>query len=990
MDKWKSHLTTILLISLLLIQLGAAQNGIGSGSGAEPYGFLDDLFPHSDVDDSGSFFYNVFLPFSGLMAILYFVLLGLFNWASDSLPDAADTIPRRSALVLSAALALMALRFWPLGVLFFPLVLAGLAAIGYALWKLIEWLRNRNNNNNNNTGNGPVVDQVSFAPPSATEGDAAGSVDMNVVVKSPSGAGIDSFEVKFDGNTMPVQNVSGNTVSKKPTLANFYGGGTTLNAGNYSWKVEVEDNNGKTDIKTGNYEVSTPGGGGGGDKPEIKNLNASDAASGAGLRDVNLTARCEDNSGSGLKELDIEFSDLGLVETVNLNGNPDYNLSERLDAIFGINQNLSDDKYQLVLRLEDNNGNETQKPTQFTVGNSNGGGGGGGNQQQQQQMQQLMALFGAGAAGGAAGAGGIDIDVNSNQMQQMQNQMMQMQMMWQQTMQQQQMQQMMTPAAMQFGNFINNNFQVQNGMVVIPGPGGTQSEVDVDIMQQLVQVLSQTQVNQEIFMEMMQHLIIEGGDTEINQELIQNIINIDEGDMTIEEEINVEINQAIQQIEQTFINVVENEYNLTQVQQNFAIQINSFFQAIGEGDFEVNGDVVIIDIEDGGDIEIEYPVFLQLIQLINQLTINQAVIQLLIQKIIEEIIIIEVDGGDIEIDVEVIQQIIQIMNIIVEGDVEEGGGGTDGSDQADITIENFELINGDSGNPLPQKRRDGGSFFVAPSNVSTSQVYVHVQVGSNKPRGIKQIVISMGGFKDGSSFKEVLSPNNSSYGHENDEMIPLSQIAGKFMLKEGQSYTITTQVIGKNMPQSKWPNRLLRMEVGDSENGDGTDDSTPELEPGPERKRLEPPEETTEDEKEALRALIKSTDREVSDLNELLEDLKKGHKWYNKLEEDLEEIDKLHQMMSDGATVKDLSDRQRRILREDIEELNNGLDGLLSLEDKVREEIQRVKEEESEKRNYTVEIEKDDKKIEKSVKEIEEYIGMLEEVIEARDNSQDL
>jgi len=313
-------------------------------------------------------------------------------------------------------------------------------------------------------------------------------------------------------------------------------------------------------------------------------LSASDISSGGSASDVDIRVSVRDGSGSGLSELKLEVPGMG-SRTASISGSSHSNVYNLAGDILGSDPSPADDTYQVNAIVEDSEGYTDSKSTRFTVGggssdsssssssSSSGSGSGGGNEFDFSEMFK-------------------DMTIGQSQQQQMQQQMMSWMQMYQSQMQQQQMQQMMNPGVMQFGNLLQGNFNVVNNTVIVPGEN-SEVEININQMQQLIQVLSQSQQNENYLLSIMAMLVQEG-DGGLNQQIINQITNLvyeeNKGDVSIEQEINRFINQKrVEYINNVLIQEVEQNFTLNQVQESLALQISEFFIALENTQYNIEG-----------------------------------------------------------------------------------------------------------------------------------------------------------------------------------------------------------------------------------------------------------------------------------------------------------------------------------------------------------------------------------------------------------------
>jgi hypothetical protein len=395
--------------------------------------------------------------------------------------------------------------------------------------------------------------------------------------------------------------------------------------------------------------------------------------------------------------------------------------------------------------------------------------------------------------------------------------MQQQMMMWHNMMNQMQMQQqMMTPAMMQFAHLLEGNVQIGNNNVMIPGQNGNDVDIDIDVIRQLIKILGQTEPDQEKLLSIISLLIIEG-DRGLNQQLIQQIIDIDieesQGDLTIEQTLEQEINHRhVEELEQVFVNYVENNLQQESYEQ-FALQITEFLVAVHNGDFRVEGDEVTINIQDFGDLKIHYNTLIRFAKLINQVPEN--IMQTLVAQIVNNII---VNGEETAISEKVIREIIFLIKEIEKGDIEGGGENTQ------INVENIYLFNLQTGDPLPENQLDNGGFvYEAPAGIRSDQIEVNPRVSCNG-MDLQEIMVGLSGGKLDQNRQKRIGVNGSSYGY-NGEGITLADAQGEFRLERGEQYSLNVTVTTQNGQQE---DRVARIQVG----GSAGPDFEPTLDPG--------------------------------------------------------------------------------------------------------------------------------------------------------------
>ena len=410
----------------------------------------------------------------------------------------------------------------------------------------------------------------------------------------------------------------------------------------------------------------------------------------------------------------------------------------------------------------------------------------------------------------------VNIDMDSSQelaamMQQAQQQM------------QQQQQMQMTPGMMQMMALFQGRMAPGNGGVVIQPPNGpnvtVQQQQINQLMQMMMQVLSEGDgdFDMNVMMQMMQVVVNNGGDLNGNLiQVLEQYFQKVENNPKIVQINNVEIEKVVNQQYYDISNVLVSRLNQTIQQKNISIDVIAFkqFLSLLELNFMANsGDTVIIHVEDGQDVEIDVSIIVQFISVIENLP--SSIIGPIVQKIIN--VFIEVDGpltGDL---------LVQITNIIVnieEGESPEGVG----PDGVDITIEDLELVTVDGHQPFPRVQKDNGYVHVLPAGASTEQIGIRAMVSSNARDGLQHIMF---GF-DGNQLDQDL--NSSSYGHDQGDVVPLSQIVGDHKFQEGQMHNLSIQVTGQ---MGDTENATMQAEVWAPVDTPEETPEVPALEPGP-------------------------------------------------------------------------------------------------------------------------------------------------------------
>jgi hypothetical protein len=521
----------------------------------------------------------------------------------------------------------------------------------------------------------------------------------------------------------------------------------------------------------------------------IVSLSASDISSGGSASDVDIRVSVRDGSGSGLSELKLEVPGMG-SGTSSISGSSHSNVYNLAGDILGSDPSPADDTYQVNAIVEDSEGYTDSKSTRFTVGgvssdsssssssSSSGSGSGGGNEFDFSEMFK-------------------DMTIGQSQQQQMQQQMMSWMQMYQSQMQQQQMQQMMNPGVMQFGNLLQGNFNVVNNTVIVPGEN-SEVEININQMQQLIQVLSQSQQNENYLLSIMAMLVQEG-DGGLNQQIINQITNLvyeeNKGDVSIEQEINRFINQKrVEYINNVLIQEVEQNFTLNQVQESLALQISEFFIALENTQYNIEGNEVIIAIKDAKDLRIHYSTLLQFLKVVNK--VPEGLVETIVVQILNQIV---VKGGQDSIDEEIVREIIMIIEKAEEGDIE--------SSPTDIQVENIVIIDENTGKKLPEKVLDsGGLVYRASPGISSGRLKVNPRV-STSGGDLQEVIFSLSSGK-GSTQKRI-GVNTSSYGY-NGEGVTLEDIKGQFQLNQGQQFNLGVTFIAKDGNQR---NKVCRIQV---------------------------------------------------------------------------------------------------------------------------------------------------------------------------------
>ena len=473
----------------------------------------------------------------------------------------------------------------------------------------------------------------------------------------------------------------------------------------------------------------------------------------------------------------------------------------------------------------------------------------------------------AGAGGGQGGGqgggpGGVTQDVNLSDLVNIEdNSAQDMAAMMQQAQQQMQQQQMqMTPGIMQMMALMQGRVVPRGGGILIDPPNGpnvtVQQQQINQLMQMMVQVMSEgdKDFDMNVMMQMMQVVVKNGGD--LDGDLIQ----------ILEQYLQkIEVNPKIVQINNMEIEKVVNQqyYDISQVmvqqfqqffsQNNVDIDVLAYHQFINLLELNVTsnqGDTIIIHSDDG-DVEIDVDVIVQFISVVENFP--SSMIGVLIEKLVN--VFVDTDGPltqDILVD---------ITNIMIN--IEEGGDPSEvGPEGADIKIEELELVTVEGHRPFPRVRKNGGYVHVVPEGATTKQIGIHAMVSCNQQNGLQQITFN---FDDN---QRDLGLNSSSYGHDENDVIPLSELAGEHTFREGQMHNFGVNAVGQlgnnenTVGQIEvWARADAPEETPELPSGD------PELEPGPEVPPLP--------EGDGPEKLIDEIDDIISDLDSEL-DLEEG------------------------------------------------------------------------------------------------------------------
>lgn len=526
----------------------------------------------------------------------------------------------------------------------------------------------------------------------------------------------------------------------------------------------------------------------GSSKPKVLTFQARNISSGESASDVDIRVSVRDRSGSGLSELGIELPAFD-SSTTSISGSSHSNSYNLASDILGSDPSPADGSYDVNLIVEDSEGNITRKSTSFKVGDSSSSSTTTSKSKSDSGGPDFSEMF-------------KNMTIGQSQQQQMQQQMQVWTQMYQQQMQQQQMQQMMNPAVMQFGNFLQGSFSIQNNTVIIPGQNG-KVEINIQQMQQLIQVLSQSQQDENYLLSIM-GMLIQEGDRGLNQQIINQITNLvyeeNKGDINIEQEINRFINQKrVEYVNNFLIQEVEQNFSLNQTQQKFALQISEFFVALENTQFDIEGNEVIISIQDASNLKIHYSTLLQFLKVVNK--IPEGLVETIVVQILNQIV---VKGDQDTIVEETVREIIMIIDGAEEGDIE--------SSPTDIQVENIVIVNENTGNKLPEKMLDsGGLVYRAPAGISSGALKVNPRA-STSGGDLQEVIFSLSS-GSGSTQKRI-GVNTSSFGYDG-EGVTLGDIKGQFQLSSGQQFNLGVTFIAKDGNQR---NKVCRIQVKGSQN----------------------------------------------------------------------------------------------------------------------------------------------------------------------------
>jgi len=409
------------------------------------------------------------------------------------------------------------------------------------------------------------------------------------------------------------------------------------------------------------------------------------------------------------------------------------------------------------------------------------------------------------------------VDIDNDSAQELAAMMQQAQ---QQMQQQQQMQ--MTPGVMQMMALFQGRMAPGNGGVVVQPPNGPNVTVQQGQINQLVQMIGQVMsegdgdFDMNVIMQMMQVVVKNGGD--LDGDLIQ----------ILEQYLQkVEVNPKIVQINNMEIEKVVNQqyYDISQVmvqqfqqffqQNNVDIDVLAYHQFINLLELKVtsnSGDTIIIHADEG-DVKIDASVIAQFISVVENFPSSQ--IGILIEKLVN--VFADMDGP-------LTQQILaNLTNIMIN--IEEGGDPSEvGPDGADIKIEELELVTVEGHRPFPRVRKDGGYVHVVPAGARTEQIGIHAMVSCNRNDGLQQITFN---FDDN---QRDLGLNSSSYGHGENDVMPLSELAGEHTFQKGQMHNFGVNAVGQ---MGNNENTVGQIEVWAPVDTPEETPEVPALEPGP-------------------------------------------------------------------------------------------------------------------------------------------------------------
>jgi hypothetical protein len=151
-------------------------------------------------------------------------------------------------------------------------------------------------------------------------------------------------------------------------------------------------------------------------------------------------------------------------------------------------------------------------------------------------------------------------------------------------------------------------------------------------------------------------------------------------------------------------------------------------------------------------------------------------------------------------------------------------------------------------------------------------------VGCNRNEGLQQITFN---FDDN---QRDLGLNSSSYGHGQNDVIPLSELAGEHTFQEGQMHNFGVNVIGQ---MGNNENAIAQIEVL---NPGDTPEDTPELPPGPDIPPLPEGDDFDVDPSKLLSELDKIISELEGELGVEKEALREKNEAEKRLAEALEEL----------------------------------------------------------------------------------------------------
>ncbi|QKQ98877.1 hypothetical protein GKQ38_05140 [Candidatus Nanohaloarchaea archaeon] len=435
---------------------------------------------------------------------------------------------------------------------------------------------------------------------------------------------------------------------------------------------------------------------------------------------------------------------------------------------------------------------------------------------------------GDGGDGGSPGGGGspyqnmdLDlsnlVDIDNDSAQEMAAMMRQAQ---QQMQQQQQMQ--MTPGVMQMMALFQGRMAPGNGGVVIQPPNGpnvtVQQQQINQLMQMMMQVMSEgdEDFDMNVAMQMMQVVVKNGGDLDGDLiQVLEQYFQKVENNPKIVQINNMEIEKVVNQQYYDISQVMVQQFQQFFSQKNVDIDVLAYHQFINLLELNVtanSGDTVIIHADEG-DVEIDASVIVQFISVVENYPSSQ--IGVLIEKLVN--VFADIDGPLTQ------EILVNITNIMIN--IEEGGDPSEvGPDGAEIKIEELELVTVDGHQPFPRVKKNGGYVHVVPAGASTDQIGIHAMVSCNRNDGLQQITFN---FDDN---QRDLGLNSSSFGHDESDVVPLSDIAGSHQFQEGQMHNFGINVVGQ---MGNNENTVAQLEVWAPVDTPEETPEIPALEPGP-------------------------------------------------------------------------------------------------------------------------------------------------------------